>query len=173
MAPTTTVPAPAAMPSVADFVADWNAGTSGTNVPQISKDQATELTGDYAGYYLVTLTPTNSPDLPPQVGLLAQVTAPGSGQLAEVMLVWIPGADDAASSDFYWEAFGVLTQTVTPGTTPDETAAIEQSLGKQPGMPPFTTPASTTAGDRSYSLFSQDVDGPNTGPVTISAILVR
>ena len=106
------------------------------------------------------------------MGLIAQLTAPQSGQLAQVMLVWIPGADET-SSDFYWESFGVLTQAVTPGTTADQTAAIESALGKAPGMPPFTTTATTTSDSGNvYSLFSQPYDSPTAGPIDVSAISV-
>ena len=171
-ATTTTVPAAAALPTVADFVSQWNSAVARTNVPEISESQATVLTGDYAGYFLVTLAPVRGSKLPAQVGLIAQLTAPESGQLAKVMLVWIPGADEA-SSDFYWESFGVLTQAVTPGTTADQTAAIESALGKETGMPPFTTSATTTSDSgNTYSLFSQPYDSATAGPIDVSAISV-
>ena len=106
------------------------------------------------------------------MGLLAKLTATGSGQLATVSLVWIPGADETAS-DFYWESFGVLTQAVTPGTTADETQALETSLGKAAGMPPFTTTATATSTSGNvYSLFSQPYDSPATGSIDVSVIRV-
>jgi hypothetical protein len=153
-------------------VTQWNAAITGTNVPEISESEATELTGDYAGYFLVTLSPVDGPDRPAQVGLVAKMTAPQSGELAQVTLVWIPG-DDATSSDFYWESFGVLTQAVSPGTTASETADIEDALGKAPGMPPFTTTATTTsASGNVYSLFSETYISPTAGPIDVSAITV-
>ena len=87
-------------------------------------------------------------------------------------LVWIPGADKT-SSDFYWQSFGVLTQAVTPGTTADETAAIESDLGKAPRTPPFTTTATTTSTSGNvYSLFSQPYNSPTAGTIDVSAIKV-
>jgi hypothetical protein len=171
-APTTTVPAAAPLPAVADFVTQWNAAVKDTNVPTISTDQATELTGQYAGYYLVTLAPVKGSKLPAQVGLIAKVTAPLSGQLEQVSLVWIPGADELAS-DFYWEAFGVLTQAVDPTTTPDQTAALETGLGKAPGMPPFTTTASDTSDSGNlYRLFSLPYTPAAGGSIDVSVIAV-
>ena len=121
---TTDVPA-TRFPTVTEFVDQWNAATGGTDVPTISADEATELTGDYAGYHLITLSP--------QVGVLGTLTSPGSGQLDEVLLVWIPGADDDDASDFFWESFAVLTQAISPRITDAETAALEQDLGRAPG----------------------------------------
>jgi hypothetical protein len=172
-APTTsTLPAATPLPSVADFVSQWNAAITDTNVPTISTTQATELTGQYEGYFLVTLAPVSGNKLPAQVGLIAKVTAPGSGQLVQASLVWIPGADETAS-DFYWEAFGVLTQAVDPSTTADQTAALETSLGKAPGMPPFTTTASaTTDNGNLYRLSSLPYDSPAAGSIDVSVIAV-
>ena len=103
--------------------------------------------------------------------MLGQVTSPGSGQLAELLLVWIPGDDDEASSDFYWESFGVLAAAVSPGITADDVAALEDELGREPGMPPFTGTADATSDGIDYRLFARTVDS-TAGPVDVSAIEV-
>ncbi len=161
--PTTTESPASGLPTVADFVSQWNEASGGTDVPTISASEATELTGDYAGYHLITLSA--------QVGLLGTLTSPGSGQLEEVLLVWIPGDDDDDSSEFYWESFGVLTQAVSPGITGVETAALERSLGRAPGMPPFATTTSASSRGFDYRLFSQPYDGDD-GTIDVSAIAV-
>ena len=167
-APTTTRPSQT-LPPVTAFIAQWNSATAGTEVPTISAAEATELTGDYAGYYLITLTPTGNGS-PPQVGIVGTLTSPGSGQLAEVLLAWIPGADEG-SGDFYWECFGVLVGTVSPGTTPAETTALESTLGRAPGVPPFTTTASASNDGLDYRSFPVLYSG-DAGTVDVSAIAV-
>jgi hypothetical protein len=168
-APTTTAAPSTTLPTTSAFFAQWNDATGGTDVPAISASQATELTGQYAGYYLITLTPEGS-ELPPQVGLVGTLTSPGSGELAQLLLVWIPGADET-SSDFFWEAFGVLTHAVTPDITADETAALATSLGRAPGRPPFTTAAEATAGGLDYRQSSRTYEGAG-GPIDVSGIAV-
>ena len=166
-APTTTVPA-SALPAVADFVSSWNSNASGTKVPSISAGQATELTGQYAGYYLITLSPSGGNKLPPQVGIVAQVTAPGSGQLSQIGLVWITGADDEAQSAFYWEAFEVMVKSASPGISDADIAALEKTMGRAEGVPPFSGPATATAGGLQYNRFL----GQPTNGVTPSVIKV-
>jgi hypothetical protein len=152
-------------------VTNWNASLGTTDVPQISTSQATELTGDFAGYFLVTLTPTGS-TLEPQVGLVAKLTATGSGQLAQVSLVWIPGADPT-SDDFYWESFGVLTQAVTPGTTAAQITTLETALGKAPGTPPFTAPATATSDSGNvYNQLTKPYTPTTGSPIDVSIISV-
>jgi hypothetical protein len=168
-APETTTSPPSEFPTVDAFVDQWNEAAADTNVPTINADQAEELTGDYAGYYLITLSPTNGDSLPPQVGLLGTVTSPGSGQLNEVLLVWIPGVDEA-SSDFYWESFGVLTQAMSPGS--DDTARLEAELGREPAVPPFTADADASGSGFDYSAFTQPYEDPDDGEVEVSAISV-
>ena len=160
-APTTTEgPAPG-LPTVADFVSQWNEASAGTDVPTITAAEATELTGQYAGNHLITLSA--------QIGLLGTLTAPGSGQLDQVVLVWIPGDDDG--SELYWDSFRVLTQAVSPGTTAAETVGLERSLGRAPGMPPFTTTAAASSHGFDYQLFSEPYEGDD-GTIEVSAISV-
>jgi hypothetical protein len=169
-APATTEPPATSLPSVAAFFAQWNSATTGTDVPTISGAQARELTGDYAGYYLLTLRADGS-TASPQVGLVGTVTAPGSGQLAEVMLVWIPGSDDD-SNDFYWDCFGVLVQAVDPGASPDEIADLASALGRGPETPPFTRTADVSGGGFDYRALTLPYSG-EAGSLEVSAIEVR
>jgi hypothetical protein len=168
--PTTNAPSPS-LPTVAAFFDQWNKASAGTDVPTISGAQLTELTGDYAGYYLVPLSPTDDDTFPPQVGLVGTATSPGSGQLEELLLVWIPGPDES-SSDFYWEAFGVLVQAVSPGTPTAESDALATTLGEAPGTPPFGT--TNTASQRGLDFHTMSI--AYTGGASnldVSAIEVR
>jgi outer membrane biosynthesis protein TonB len=165
---TTTVASPA-LPSVADFFAEWNDATTGTDVPEISGAQAMELTGQYAGYYLIPLTANGSTE-PPQVGLVGRVSAPGSGQLDVVMLVWIPGSDED-SSTFYWNCFGVLVQAVSPGATPDQITDLATSLGEEHNTPPFAGTTGVTSGGLDYRAFTLPYKGKS-GTVDVSVIEV-
>ena len=149
------------------FFAQWNDATTGTDVPTISGADATELTGDYAGYYLLTLT-ANGSTLPPQVALVGTATAPGSGQLDELMLVWIPGSDEDSSA-FYWDCFGVLVQAVSPGATPGEIADLASALGRAPDTPPFTRTAEASSDDLDYRAFTLPYTG-EAGTLDVSAI---
>ena len=160
-APPTTNP-PQGMPTTSDFVANWNDAATGP-VPTISVDEATELTGTYAGYHLITLSP--------QVGLVGSLTSPGSGQLAQVLLVWIPGDDDG-SSDFYWDCFNVLTQAVSPGISAEDTASLERDLGRAAGQPPFTTTANASSNGLDYRRFTQHYEGEDE-TIDVSAISVQ
>jgi hypothetical protein len=166
-APTTTAGANRALPSVATFFAQWNDAAAGTDVPTISSAEARELTGGYAGYYVIPLTVSGS-TLPPQVGLVGKVTAPGSGQLDEVMLVWIPGSDEGSSA-FYWDCFGVLVQAVSPGAAPDEIADLASALGQAPDTPPFTGTANMSSGGLDYHAFTLPYTG-EAGTLDVSAI---
>jgi hypothetical protein len=166
-APTTTAGASPTLPSVSAFFAQWNDATTGTDVPTISGVEATELTGDYAGHYLLTLTATGS-TLPPQVGLIGTATASGSGQLDEVTLVWIPGSDDDSSA-FYWDCFGVLVQAVSPGATADEITDLASALGQAADTPPFTGTADTSGGGLDYRAFTLPYTG-KAGTLDVSAI---
>jgi hypothetical protein len=168
-APTTTAGETPALPSVAAFVDQWNDAATGTDVPTISRAQAQELTGDYAGYYLIPLT-ANGSTLPPQVGLVGTATAPGSGQLEEGMLVWIPGDDDDSSA-FYWDCFGVLVQAISPGATSGEIAALASALGQASDTPPFTGTASASSGGLDYRAFTLPYTG-EAGTFDVSAIEV-
>ena len=159
----TTSPQPG-LPTPSEFITTWNDTATGTSVPTITAEQAMELTGSYAGHYLITLSP--------QVGLVGTLTASGSGRLAQLLLVWIPGADDDDSSDFYWESFAVLVQAVSPGTTTEDTATLERNLGRAPGQPPFTSPGSATSGGLEYRSFDDQYEGTDE-TVEFSAISVE
>ena len=168
-APTTTTigASPAALPTVTAFFAQWNEATAGTDVPQISGAQARELTGAYSGYYLIPLKASGATQ-PPQVGLVGRATAPGSGQLDEVMLVWIPGSDED-SSTFYWNCFSVLVQAVSPGTTPDELTGLASDLGEGPDTPPFTSSVEASSGGLDYRVLILQYTG-KTESLDVSAI---
>ncbi len=152
---------------MAAFFAQWNEASAGTDVPAISATDARELTGDYAGYYLLTLTASGDTQ-PPQVGLVGTATAPGSGQLDEVMLVWIPGSDEDSSA-FYWECFDVLVRAVSPGATPGEIDDLSSALGRTPDTPPFTRTAEASGGGLDYRAFTLPYTG-DSGPLDVSAI---
>jgi hypothetical protein len=169
--PSTTVDPDPSLPTVAAFFDQWNEASAGTDVPTISGAQLTELTGDYGGYYLVPLTPTDDDSFPPQVGLVGTATSPGSGQLEGLLLVWIPGPDES-SSDFYWEAFGVLVQAVSPGTPAAESDALATTLGEAPGTPPFGT--TNTASQRGLDFHTASIAYTGgAGNFDVSAIEVR
>jgi hypothetical protein len=168
--PTTVEPSPS-LPTVAAFFDQWNEATAGTDVPTISGVQLEELTGDYAGYYLAPLSPTDDDSFPPQVGVVGTATSPGSGQLEKLLLVWIPGPDES-SSDFYWKAFGVLVQAVSPGTPTVESEALATTLGEAPGTPPFTT--TNSASQRGLDLRTSSIAYTGeAGNLNVSAIEVR
>jgi hypothetical protein len=148
--PTTDAPA-GALPSPDDFLAQWNAAADGTDVPQLSRDQISEITqGPFAGAFLATLTPTDGSDAPEQVGLIGTMSADDPTQIAELLLVYV-GGDNESASDFYWEAFGVLTQAVDPATTADQTSALETSLGRVDGSPPFPAGTADTADSNGFT----------------------
>ena len=65
----------------------------------------------------------------------------------------------------------MLTQAISPGITAGETAALERSLGRAPGMPPFTTTAAASSHGFDYQLFSEPYEGDD-GTVDVSAISV-
>ncbi len=168
-APDTTLGANTGLPSVATAIERWNEAASGTDVPTISRAEATELTGQYAGYYLIPLTPNGS-DVQPQVGLVGKATSPGSGQLAVVMLAWIPGSDEDSSA-FYWESFGVLVQALDPSATDDEIADLASRLGEAPDTPPFTRDANVSSGGLDYEASTLEYEG-EAGTLDVSAIAV-
>jgi hypothetical protein len=151
-APTTTVPAGSALPVPADFLTQWNAAAAGTNVPTISQSQISQIIeGPRAGSFYATLTPTGSRNkLPPQVGIIGTLSATDPTQLSEVLLVYVSGPDESAS-DFYWEAFQVLTKAVDPSITDAQIADLEKSLGRAQGLPPFPDGTNKSADSNGFS----------------------
>jgi hypothetical protein len=79
-----------------------------------------------------------------QVGLVGGVRNDDSS-VAEVLLVWIPGGDEAASNQLYRNAFDVLLRTVNPELTADERAALGDDLGLTAQAPPFPANESVAA----------------------------
>jgi hypothetical protein len=151
------------------FITRWNDATAGTDIPRISGADAMELTGNYAGYYVIPLTPSGS-DLPPQVGLVGKLTAPRSGQLEKVMLAWMPGPDENSSS-FYWSCFDLLVRAVSPEATADEIAGLASALGRAPGTPPFTGTTESSSNGLGYRAIVLPYTG-EAGDVEVSAIEV-
>ncbi len=153
--PSTEAPA-SVLPSPDDFLAQWNAAVDGTNVPSLSRDQITKIVdGPFAGAFLATLSPTVGNKMAPQVGLIGTMSATDPTQIAELLLVYVNGPDESAS-DFYWESFGVLTQAVDPVMTDAEITALETSLGRDDGTPPFPAGTDNTASSNgfNYNLYT-------------------
>ncbi len=155
-APPTTEGSSSALPSPDDFLAQWNAAAEGTNVPTLSRSQITKIVdGPFAGAFLATLSPTEGNKMAPQVGLIGTMSTTDPTQIAELLLVYISGPDESAS-DFYWEAFGVLTQAVDPEMTKAQIAALEDSLGREDGLPPFPEDTDNSADSNgfNYNLYT-------------------
>jgi hypothetical protein len=75
--------------------------------------------------------------------------------VAEVLLVWIPGGDEASSNQLYRDAFDVLVRTVNGDVGADELAELAEGLGLSTQAPPFPAGEVTTSeflSDR-YSRF--------------------
>jgi hypothetical protein len=102
---------------------------------------------------------------------MGRLTSWASSRLAEVQLIWIPGADEAASA-FYWDAFAVMAQAVSPAITDDEIAALERSLGKSSSQPPFSGSATASAQGLTYRRYVTIYDSPEQGTIDVSAISV-
>jgi hypothetical protein len=155
-APPTTDDSSSALPSPADFLEQWNAAADGTDVPSLSRDQITQIVdGPFAGAFLATLSPTGGNKMAPQVGLIGTMSTTDPTQIAELLLVYVSGPDESAS-EFYWESFGVLAQAVDPSITNKEIDALEQSLGREKGTPPFPDGTDNTAANNgfNYNLYT-------------------
>jgi hypothetical protein len=96
------------------------------------------------------LAPNQEGSTVPQVGLIGTMSTTDPTQLAELLLVYVSGPNEAAS-DFYWEAFGVLTQAVDPATTEAQIADLEERLGRADGMPPFPEGTDNVAGSNGFN----------------------
>jgi hypothetical protein len=162
-APTTTAAAPpttevsaSALPSPSDFLEQWNAAADGTTVPTLSRDQITQIVdGPLAGAFLATLSPTDGNKMAPQVGIIGTMSTTDPTQIAELLLVYVSGPDESAS-EFYWESFSVLAQAVDPSITSTDVAALEKSLGRADGTPPFPDDTNNTADSNgfNYNLYT-------------------
>jgi hypothetical protein len=136
--PTTGRPVPpgAVAPSATAFAEDWNANAAGTDVPTLSRDDVTELeTGTNARTFVARLSG--------KVGLVAVVRDDGS--MAQILLAWIPGGDEATSTELYRGAFDVLVRTVNPALSDEERVALRDELGLDASRPPFPSAERATA----------------------------
>jgi hypothetical protein len=130
----------------------WNAAADGTDVPSLSRDQITQIVdGPFAGAFLATLSPTSGNKMAPQVGLIGTMSTTDPTQIAELLLVYVSGPDESAS-EFYWESFSVLAQAVDPAITTKEITALEQSLGREKGTPPFPDGTDNTADSNGFNF---------------------
>jgi hypothetical protein len=164
VAPPTTAPAPttvppaltiplapgAVAPNARGFAERWNANAAGTNVPVLTEGEVTDLeNGPAATTFIAPLSD--------EVGLVG-VVRNDDQSVAEVLLVWIPGGDEAASNQLYRDAFDVLVRTVNPELTVDERVDLGIDLGLTAQAPPFPTDDRVTVDafpDR-YSRFVRD-----------------
>jgi hypothetical protein len=106
-------------------------------VPALTESEITALeNGPAATTFIAPLSE--------QVGLVGVVRNDDSS-VAEVLLVWIPGGDEAASNQLYRNAFDVLLRTVNPELTADEQAQLGDDLGLTPQAPPFPANESVAA----------------------------
>ena len=165
--PTTTGAESAGLPSPDDFLAQWNSAADGTDVPEITRDQISEIVdGPFAGAFLATLAPDVDDPPAPQVGLIGTMSTADPTQIAELLLVYVEGPDEAAS-DFYWEAFRVLTLAVDPTTTDEQIADLEEALGREDGLPPFPDDTDNSAVNNGFtynlSTGTTEDDTPVTG----------
>ena len=165
--PTTTSAETGGLPSPDDFLAQWNSAAEGSDVPAITRDQISEIVdGPFAGAFLATLAPDIDDPPAPQVGLIGTMSTADPTQIAELLLVYVEGPDEAAS-DFYWDAFRVLTLAVDPTTTDEQIADLEQALGREDGLPPFPddTDNSAVSNGFTYNLSTgtTEDDTPVTG----------
>jgi hypothetical protein len=109
----------------------------GTNVPPIDPANAQRIQeGPQAN--------TMGVRLGGQVGVLA-VIRKSDRSVAEAMLVWIPGGDQAASNQLYRDAFDVFLRTLNPTLDEAERASIASTLGLSPQAPPFPVGSTATA----------------------------
>src|SRR5690606_10692492 len=114
-APTTTEPPPSTDPlvsaraipvapgAIADnaraFAERWNANAAGTNVPALTEAAVTALdNGPSATTFIAPLSD--------RVGLVG-VVRNDDQTVSKVLLVWIPGGDQAVSNQLYRDAFDV------------------------------------------------------------------
>ena len=79
-----------------------------------------------------------------RVGLVG-VVRNDDRSVAEALLVWIPGGDEASSNELYRDAFDVLLLTVNPRLTADARAQLGNELGLSPQAPPFSADETATA----------------------------
>ena len=80
--------------------------------------------------------------------------------VAEALLVWIPGGDEASSNQLYRDAFDVLVRTVNPSLDAAARADLADELGLSSDAPPFPQgqTANAVAGtDRYNRLRALDV----------------
>jgi hypothetical protein len=147
------VPPGSVYPSALAFAEAWNQNVAGTGVPTISRDDATDIDdGPSADTVLVRLSSN--------VGLLG-VVRNDDQSLAEVILVWVPGGDEAASNQLYRNAFDVMVRTLDPSLDQAARTALAGNLGLSSSQPPFAdgATASARAGAQLYTLgVRADVD---------------
>lgn len=158
-APTTVPPAPtipvapgAVAPRARSFAELWNANAAGTNVPVLTEGEITALeNGPAATTFIAPLSD--------RVGLVG-VVRNDDESVAEVLLVWIPGGDEAASNQLYRDAFDVLVRTVNPDLTVEELATLGGDLGMTAQAPPFPIdkPVTAEAFPDRYTRFVRDTE---------------
>ncbi len=139
-------------PNPRGFAELWNANAAGTGVPVLTEGEITALeNGPAATTFIAPLSD--------RVGLVV-VVRNDDESVAEVLLVWIPGGDEAASNQLYRDAFDVLVRTVNPVRTAADRAELGTDLGLTAQAPPFPTDDTVTADafpDR-YSRFVRDTE---------------
>ena len=119
------------------FAARWNANASDTNVPAVTEAEVTALeNGPTATTFIAPLSD--------RVGLVG-VVRNDDQSVAKVLLVWIPGGDEASSNQLYRDAFDVLVRTVNPDLTADARAQLGDELGLSSQAPPFPAGGTATA----------------------------
>ena len=147
------MPPGAVYASATQFAQTWNQNTAGTGVPQISSSDVTQVDdGPEADTVIVRLSDS--------VGLLG-VIRNNDQSLAEVVLVSVPGDDDAAANQLYRNAFDVLVRTLAPTLDQAARTALAGQLGLSSTQPPFPEGTSATAraeGQRYTAGFRADLE---------------